>query len=420
MRTLAHATTAAEPALLARITPFEPGSLENRLIYPADAPAGTLEKIQRFLLTPLMRLEARHQVMRFLGSERIQGLASAKALSNVLRKNPFRTVSARELSAVLAEAALTNIPLSRRFEPLTQAFFDDPNNLEAASRPLLHHASQPQQRAFQAIISFARDSTAPLNRRDAHPVRQLLANMDSFQLPAALSVPLTKIATQYLAAQEAAVGSGKGFCDGGTATSAAFDELHACLPAAEQPCIDAFERFAASGLLAGDERSSLQRMLPLFAQHVARLSRDAITDLLPHVIAAEDALAGKQRVASLRLSDQLTPDEHALAFALLHRMQEGASQYPATAALALIEYITLKRQVSGPPHRLINAESRIRLAYVASYPDRLMQCLPSAGKQVRKTAQRVLQELAEDLKKLNVPGGRQHEPGATTGLSGTN
>lgn len=56
-----------------------------------------------------------------------------------------------------------------------------------------------------------------------------------------------------------------------------------------------------------------------------------------------------------------------------------------------------RAELSSLRNRLINPESRVRLAYVVSHPDLLSQSLPSAGKKSRETAKRVLQELRIDL-----------------------
>lgn len=56
-----------------------------------------------------------------------------------------------------------------------------------------------------------------------------------------------------------------------------------------------------------------------------------------------------------------------------------------------------RAELSSLKNRLINPESRVRLAYVVSHPDLLLQSLPSIGEKSRETAKRVLEELRIDL-----------------------
>ncbi len=469
MRTLANTAQSPEPGLLARIVPFQKGSLEKCLIYPADAPTGTLRKFERFLLTPLMRWEARHQVCRFLESEEIQKLDSAKSLSNILKKDIFRAVTASELSAVLAEASLRQIPVNGRLSPLTKAFFENPANLERACGQLQVTTRPGHQQALEALIRFAKDPQAQLNRRDAHPVRMLIQQLDTQRLPAALCATLTDIAEKYFDAQQALRGFGNDFGSTRKETLLAFDELHACLPLTEKSCVEAFERFAVLGRISGDDRSFLQQVLPLLARNFARLSGDSLRFLLPHVAAVEDSLAEQNLFDGFHLSEKLSVNEHALAFALILSVKDDTRSYSQASALALIEYITTKRhikileadiarskklldpatlhasalfekqklsalmkrrlpnrkrkksalaykgvwnastqnikraeeQLSSLQRSLINPEAQVRLTYVAMRRDQLMQCLPSSGKKMRTTADQVLKELTEDLKKLN-------------------
>lgn len=479
MHGLARSGAAAEPPLLAKLDPFRPGSLETRLIYPADTPSGKFKQLKRLLLTPLMQWEARQQVRSFLEKSGVRQLVTAQALATKLDKHPFRTVSAGELSAVLAEAALTKLPVPGTLRPLTQAYFRDPEHLAAACRQQLGKLSERESRALDAFIAFVRDPGAPLNRRDGFGIRQLMEKTTRMPLPADLHAVLTDYLQDYLTAYEQAVRTNSGFVDGEDGKlPSAFEELYACLPETAGPCFEALERFCAKGTIAGEDRALLPRALPLLAHHGTELSRESFMQLLPRVMAAEGALEGKTGVNALRLPAHLTPDEHALAASLLHAVRDAGSRYPPTAAMALIEYVSLKSHLrsleadirrsdtllsaatrdtsrmfekqklaalrkrrlpgkaakkkllaykpvwnaSSPTlarkraeladlqHRLINPESRLRLAYVALHPDWLMQCLLMPSEKGKRFAKQVIQDLTEDLRKFDTANGATANP----------
>lgn len=477
----ARSAAAPEPPLLARIDPFTPGSLETRLIYPADTPSGKFKQLKRLLLTPLMQWEARQQVRSFLEKDGVRQLVTAQTLANRLDKHPFRTVSAGDLSAVLAEAALTKVAVPGTLRPLTQAYFRDPDHLAAACRQHLGKLSERDSRALDAFIAFVRDPGASLNRRDGFGIRQLMDKTTRMPLPADLQAVLTDYLQDYLAAYEQAVRTNSGFADGedGKLLSA-FEELYACLPETARPCFEALERFCAKGRIAEEDRMLLQRALPLLAHHYTKLGRESVTQLLPRVMAAEGVLEGKTGVNALQLPAHLTPDEHALAASLLYAVREAGSRYSPTAAIALIEYISLKSHIrsleadirrSGNllaaatrdtsrifekqklaalrkrrspgktakkkllaykpvwnastqtraskraeladlQHRLINPESRLRLAFVALYPDRLMQCLLMPSEKGQRFAKQVIQDLTKDLGKFDTANGATANPPA--------
>lgn len=474
MHGLARSAAAAEPPLLAKLDPFRPGSLETRLIYPADTPSGKFKQLKRLLLTPLMQWEARQQVRSFLEKNGVRQLLTAQALATRLDKHPFRTVSAGELSAVLAEAALTKLPVPGSLRRLTQAYFRDPEHLAAACRQQLGKLSERERRALDTFIDFVRDPGAPLNRRDGFGIRQLMEKTTRMSLPADLQAVLTDYLQDYLTAYEQAVRTNTGFVDGedGECLSA-FEELYACLPETARPCFEALERFCAEGTMADGDRVLLQRALPLLAHHETKLSRKSFTQLLPRVMDAEAALEGKTGVDALQLPAHLTPDEHALAASLLYAVRDAGSRYPPTAAMTFIEYVSLKSHIrsleadirrsdtllsaatrdtshmfekqklaalrkgrlpgktakkkllaykpvwnassqtlarkraelADMQRRLINPESRLRLAYVALYPDRLMQCMPLVGKKTKRLTEQVVRELRQDLNKTGAEDG---------------
>ena len=68
-------------------------------------------------------------------------------------------------------------------------------------------------------------------------------------------------------------------------------------------------------------------------------------------------------------------------------------------------------ELSGLMDRLVNPESRVRLAFVAGKPELLAQSLP-LGDKSRRTAQRVLEALRKDLVDYSLARDRQHGPAA--------
>ncbi len=471
----ARSAAAAEPPLLARIAPFTPGSLETRLIYPVDTPSGKFKQLKRLLLTPLMQWEARQQVRSFLDKDGVRQLVTARALATRLDKHPFRTVSAGELSAVLAEAAQSKVAVPGTLRPLTQAYFRDPDHLAAACRRHLGMLSERESRALDALIAFVRDPDAPLNRRDGFGIRQLMEKTTRMSLPADVDAVLTDYLQSYVDTYEQAARTTSGFVDGedGQALLLAFEELHDRLPAAAGPRIDALECFCTKGAIAAKDRMLLLGAVPLLAQYCSKLSRETVMQLLPRVIAAEDALEGKTGINALQLPEHLTPDEKRLACDLLLAARTSTSSCSPTATMAFIEYISLKSRIrsleadvrrSGNllaaatrdtsaifekqklaalrkrrlpnkslkkktlaykpvwnastqtlagkraelgdlQRRLINPESRMRLAYIALHPDRLMQGLPLPSKKTKDFVERVLHDLREDLHKTGRANG---------------
>lgn len=475
MHALARSTKTTEPALLAKLNPFRPRSLENCLIYPADTPADAFARFKRLLLTPLMQLEARQQVQRFLAKDDIHRLPSARALANKLDRHIFRTVKASELSAVLAEAALQKVPLPGTLRPLTAAYFRDPDHLAAVCQQRLGDRSPQHAKALNALMAFARHPDAPLNRRDTQSIRKLFETLDQWDLPADVAETLADYSEKYFAACDETVRIGAGFADSndGKVLMFAFDELYARLPEQQTPWIAALERFSVHGKATPQDLPLLQQALPQLAHHSAKLGPDTVKQLLSELIAAEDAINGKSLVNAINPAEHLSSDEHMLAISLLDAVRHDQSSYSPTAAMALIEYLTLtsrirqleadiqsvasllaaatqnkaakfeqqklaalkKRRLPGKLQkkatlayqgvwtvsaaklptlraelaslkaRLINPESRLRLAYVALHPDRLMQCLPSVGKKTKRLAEQVLRGLNEDRDRTRAEGG---------------
>lgn len=475
MHALTRSTKTTEPALLAKLDPFRPGSLETCLIYPADAPADTFSRFKRLLLTPLMQLEARQQVQRFLAKDGIHSLPSAQALANRLAGHIFRTVKASELSAVLAEATLNKVPLPGTLRPLTAAYFHDPDHLDSACQRWLGDWDPRHAKALNALITFARHPDAPLNRRDTHGIRNLLKTLDPLDLPADVAEALTDYSEKYFAAFDETVRIGAGFADSndGKALMLAFDELYARLPEQQTPWVAALERFSMHGKATPQDLPLLQQALPQLAHHSTKLGPDTVKPLLSVLIAAEDTINGKSLVNAINPAEHLTSEENMLAISLLSAVRHHQSSYSPTAAMALIEYLTLtsrirqleaeiqsansllaaatqnkaakfeqqklaalkKRRLPGKSQkkatlayqgvwrastaklptlraelaslkaRLINPESRLRLAYVALHRDQLMQCLPSVGKKTKRLAEQVLRGLSENLDRTRAEGG---------------
>lgn len=461
--------THRDRALLAHIDPFASGSLETRLIYPRHAPEVTAEKIKLFLLKPLMKLVARSQVQSFLSSDKIRDLDAAKHLLTNIRKNPFRSVSESELSAVLAEAAMNNVSISGNFSGLIQSHFRNPDHLEQAFHQLLHPLPESRQKALTSFMAFVRDPSAPLDRRDKRGIERLLGEIHAKNPPAALADVLSDYQAQYADAYDnAAKLNSFGDATNKDELSSACNELHDHLPPNANGCIDVFEQFTGSRKVADGNRSSLQKFLTHFSYRYAALSAETILSLLPHVIAAKDALEGKTLLHELSVPEEIQKDEKNFAMDLLFAVR-GNSKYSPSAALALIEYLALKGRIktlqaeiarsdnllsgankqksplfekqkiaalmkgrtptrkakkavlaykgvwtsatrnleakraelSNLKSRLINPESRVRLSYVVTQPDLLLQSLPSVGDKSRATAKRVLAALAEDLKEDN-------------------
>ncbi len=375
--------------LLARIDLFSAAGLEARLIYPSHAPQTLGDKIVHYLLQPIMKLSARNHVMDFLSREGIKDLEAAKCLLKDIQSTPFRSVSEDEFATVLAEAALKNVYVRGNLGKLTEAHFRNPDHLEAACRCLLGQLNQTGQKALTAFIAFVRDPSVPLHRHDKRQIDLLLGEMHALRLPVALEAVLIDFQDAYGDAYENAVSTFGGFREPEhkSELATACDRLLARLPVGEKECIAAFGQFAETRKLTDMNRPLLRRFLTHFADHYAALDRETVISLLPSVISVDDALDARTLLEKLKLSIDIPQDEYKLASDLLFRVRSDSS-YSPSAALALVGYVE---------NKTITPESRVRLTYVASYPDLLLQSLPSIGDRSRQTAKRVIAELRKDL-----------------------
>ena len=343
-------------ALLGYIDPFGSGTLETRLMYPRTSPQATGEKIKLFFLKPLMKLAARNQVAAFLSSRQIQNLDTAKNLLRNISKNPFRSVSEKELSAVLAEAALTKISVSGNFSTLIESHFKDPDNLEHALCKLLGPLYKTHQAAMNSFIQFVRNPSAPLSRRDGREVSKLLGELHKINQPAALQKVVNDYQEAYQQAyREAANNNGFRNESNRNQVNIACDELYDHLPSEAKECINAFEQFCSRPIISESNRDLLHQFLKVFSQEFSGLSRETITFLLPLVISLSDALDGGAWLKEIKIPEEIHPYENKMMGNLLFMIRNGSS-YSPSAARALVGYLAVKSRIKALESELSRSE----------------------------------------------------------------